>query len=200
MLIYGAGGHAKVITSTLKDCGKSIKKIFDDDPKKRLLLEIGILAYNHNADIDEQLIIAIGDNLARKAVSKQISHHFGNAIHPAALIDKKAFYGPGTVILHGAIIQSDAIIGRHVIVNTGAIVEHDCIIADFAHIAPGAIICGGVSIGACTLVGAGSVIIPNLIIGKNCVIGAGSVVTKNIPDGAIAYGNPARIIKLTHYE
>jgi UDP-2-acetamido-3-amino-2,3-dideoxy-glucuronate N-acetyltransferase len=42
-------------------------------------------------------------------------------------------------------------------------------------------------------IGAGSVILPGIMIGKNARIGAGSVVTKDIPDGATAYGNPARV-------
>lgn len=44
-------------------------------------------------------------------------------------------------------------------------------------------------------IGANSVILPGVTIGKNTVIGAGSIVTKSIPDGVVAAGNPARIIK-----
>ncbi len=32
-------------------------------------------------------------------------------------------------------------------------------------------------------------------IGRNCVIGANSVVTKDIPDGCVAVGVPAKVIK-----
>ncbi|GAB6194653.1 acyltransferase [Desulfocastanea catecholica] len=42
--------------------------------------------------------------------------------------------------------------------------------------------------------GFGSVILENVCLGQGCVIGAGSIVTKNIPPGAIAVGNPAKII------
>jgi maltose O-acetyltransferase len=34
-------------------------------------------------------------------------------------------------------------------------------------------------------------------IGSNVVIGSGSVVVKDIPDGVIAAGNPARVIRET---
>jgi acetyltransferase-like isoleucine patch superfamily enzyme len=44
-------------------------------------------------------------------------------------------------------------------------------------------------------IGANAIILPGVTIGKNSVIGAGSVVTKSIPDGVIAAGIPARIIK-----
>lgn len=44
-------------------------------------------------------------------------------------------------------------------------------------------------------VGANAIILAGVIIGKNSVIGAGSVVTKSIPEGVVAAGNPAKIIK-----
>ncbi len=44
-------------------------------------------------------------------------------------------------------------------------------------------------------IGANAVITAGVTIGKHCVIGAGSVVTKDIPDGSVAVGSPARIVK-----
>jgi maltose O-acetyltransferase len=38
-------------------------------------------------------------------------------------------------------------------------------------------------------------VLKGVTIGKGAVIGAGSVVTKDIPEGAIAVGVPARVIK-----
>ena len=43
-------------------------------------------------------------------------------------------------------------------------------------------------------IGAKSVINPGVTIGENALIGAGSVVTRDIPDNAIAFGNPARVV------
>jgi len=42
-------------------------------------------------------------------------------------------------------------------------------------------------------VGIGSVATPGVRIGRACVIGAGSVVVRDVPDGAVAYGVPARL-------
>lgn len=47
-------------------------------------------------------------------------------------------------------------------------------------------------------IGGGSTILPGLTIGVRAMIGAGSVVTHSVPDGAVAVGNPARIIKFIH--
>jgi len=44
-------------------------------------------------------------------------------------------------------------------------------------------------------VGANSIILPGVTIGRNSVIGAGSIVTKSVPDGVVAVGSPAKIIK-----
>lgn len=43
---------------------------------------------------------------------------------------------------------------------------------------------------------ANSTIVCGVVLGTNCMIGAGSVVTKNIKDNYLAYGNPARHIRL----
>jgi UDP-2-acetamido-3-amino-2,3-dideoxy-glucuronate N-acetyltransferase len=44
------------------------------------------------------------------------------------------------------------------------------------------------SIGAC------SVINPGVTIGEHALIGSGSVVTRDVPDNAVAFGNPARVM------
>ncbi|TMI09346.1 N-acetyltransferase [Candidatus Bathyarchaeota archaeon] len=46
-------------------------------------------------------------------------------------------------------------------------------------------------------IGARSVINPGVTIGENALIGSGSVVTRDIPDNAIAFGNPARVVSAT---
>lgn len=56
---------------------------------------------------------------------------------------------------------------------------------------------GKVTIGNRTFIGANSVILPNVRIGDDVIIGAGSVVTRDIPDGFVAAGNPARVIRPT---
>lgn len=52
-----------------------------------------------------------------------------------------------------------------------------------------------VTIGKGVWVGANTLILPGITIGDECVIGAGSVVTRDIPEGSIAVGSPARVLK-----
>lgn len=52
-----------------------------------------------------------------------------------------------------------------------------------------------VGIGSNVWIGANAVICPGVQIGRNSIIGAGSVVTRNVPEGVLAGGNPAKVIK-----
>ncbi|MCG8603467.1 acyltransferase [bacterium] len=54
---------------------------------------------------------------------------------------------------------------------------------------------GGIVIGDDVWLGYGVIVLDGVRIGKGAVIGAGAVVTRNIPEGAIAVGNPARVLK-----
>ena len=61
----------------------------------------------------------------------------------------------------------------------------------------------GCSVGNNVLIGMGAIIMNGAKVGDNCIIGAGALVTENmvIPDGMMAYGSPAKIIrKLTDEE
>ena len=44
-------------------------------------------------------------------------------------------------------------------------------------------------------IGGGATILPGITIGKNAMVGAGAIVTKSVPDGAVVFGNPARIVR-----
>lgn len=195
MLIYGAGGHAKVIISCILANQNSIDTIFDDNPERKEIYGMTVSGfYNPNIFPDQKLIIAVGDNFIRRKISNQVKHVFGIMIHPFSIADKSVKIDEGTVVLHNAVIQADSVIGRHVIINTSVSVDHDCIIGDFVHLAPGVILSGNICVGENTLIGVGSIVAPGLTIGKNCLVASGSIVTKNIPDGVIVRGNPARII------
>jgi len=44
-------------------------------------------------------------------------------------------------------------------------------------------------------IGAGSVVRQQTKIGNNVLIGAGSTVVQNMPDSAVAYGNPCKVVE-----
>lgn len=53
-----------------------------------------------------------------------------------------------------------------------------------------------VEIGDGTWLGENVVVMPGVRIGRNAVIGANSVVTTDVPDGGVAVGAPARVVKI----
>jgi maltose O-acetyltransferase len=53
-----------------------------------------------------------------------------------------------------------------------------------------------IRIGDGVWIGGGAIVLAGVMIGDGSVIGAGSVVRHDVPDGTVAAGNPARIIRM----
>jgi UDP-N-acetylbacillosamine N-acetyltransferase len=117
------------------------------------------------------------------------------AIHPSAIIAADASIGSGTVITGGAVVNPGSKIGENVIINTSASVGHECVVEDGAHVGPGARLAGKVVVGRASWVGIGAIVVERVRIGANSLIGAGGVVVNDIPEGVVAYGNPAKVVR-----
>lgn len=194
-LLLGAGGHARVLVSTIEALGHDLLGVFDSNSKIKSLDRAPNLGeYNAAIEPKAKVLLAIGDNKLRQNLARRIQHKFGRLTHPSAFVDRMVTIGEGTQILHGAIVNRGTVLGKHCILNTASSVDHECQLADFIHIAPKATLCGGVIIGEGTLVGAAATILPNIKIGKNVSIGAGAVITKDIPDNATVVGVPGKIV------
>ena len=55
---------------------------------------------------------------------------------------------------------------------------------------------GDIVVGDDAWLGFGVIVLDGVRIGKGAVVGAGSVVSDDIPDGSIAVGVPARVVKM----
>lgn len=192
--LFGASGHAKVIMDIINAEGNHVDELYDDAPHCSEINGIPVYVAGQK-EVEGPLIVSIGSNKFRKLVAERYDVEYATACHPSALISPSAKIGEGTVVMQGAILQPDVRIGKHCIINSGASVDHECVTGDFVHISPHATLCGNVHVGEGSWIGASATVIPGIKIGKECVIGAGAVVIQDIPDGAIAVGNPARIIK-----
>jgi carbonic anhydrase/acetyltransferase-like protein (isoleucine patch superfamily) len=73
---------------------------------------------------------------------------------------------------------------------------HPTVLGSGVTVGHGAIV-HGCTIGDNTLVGMGSIVLDGAVVGRDCIIGAGALVSKgtHIPDGSVALGLPARVIR-----
>ena len=196
VVVIGAGGHAKVVISTLHAAGHTVVAAYADDAAQWGGEILGVpvrgpVAAAGEAGL-ESGVIAIGCNATRKKIAGLVNLHWLTVVHPTAWVAPGAQLGEGTVVFAGAIIQPGCVIGRQVIINTGAAIDHDCVIGDFAHIAPGVHLAGNVRIGEGAFLGIGCTAIPARKIGAWTTIGAGAVVVRDLVDDVVAYGVPAR--------
>lgn len=198
-VIFGASGHAKVVVDLALRLGQRIDLIIDDAP---VLHEIFGFAVLDRASTRASLwksfdfLVAIGDNLCRKRIFDELRLSGGRPrtlIHPSSVISPEAQVLAGSVCCAGVIVNPAATIGFNTILNTAVSIDHDCTVGDHCHISPGVRLTGSVTVGSHTMIGAGSVVLPGVRIGSGCVVGAGSLVNRDIPDGALAYGAPARV-------
>jgi len=201
IIVYGAGGHAKVVIDAIEQRGACSTIIpADDNQDLQGLLFCGYRVLGDRAVLltlpapRPEALAAIGDNASRMAVLGWLQSQgfpITTVIHPDARIGRGARIGAGAFLAAGVVVNVDSELGQGVIVNTAATVDHDCVIGEGVHIAPGCHLCGNVTVGARSLLGAGCVVVPGVRIGTDVVVGAGSTVLSDIPDGSRVAGSPA---------
>lgn len=197
IILYGAGGHCFAIIELIKSLQNYKPScILDDAPKRNHILDIPVVKSLENIK-DKAIVISVGNNFSRKQIAQKLKNtcDFPILIHKSTIKYASAQIGEGVQILPGVVLDAAIEIGDFCIINNHATISHNVKIGDFCHIAIQVALSGGVTIGEGTLIGAGSVVLPEIKIGKWAIIGAGAVVTKDVPDFAVVYGNPARIIK-----
>ena len=199
VVVIGAGGHAKVVISTLQAAGVTVDLALDEDERKwgSKILNVPVEGPTNLIKRMENVtaVIAIGSNSVRKKIALEYPNvRWLTVIHPRAYVHESVQIGEGTVVFAGAVIQPYTKIGSHVIINTSATIDHDCEIGDYAHIAPGSHLAGSVKVGEGTLIGIGASVIPGVKIGEWAIVGAGAVVIDDIPPYTTVVGVPAKPI------
>ena len=200
-VIIGYSGHSYVVIDTLLTNGYQVLSYCEAHKKAENPYQLAYLGDEKEMQVIEKLksmsaFIGVGENAIRENIYKYLTANEINCpyvIHKSACVSALSEISDATVIMPGAVVNAKSIIGKAVICNSSSVIEHECVIGDYSHVAPGAVLAGNVRIGKNTFVGANSVIKEGIIIGSNVIIGAGSVVVKDIADGALVYGNPARI-------
>lgn len=124
-------------------------------------------------------------------------------IAPGSKIIGKVIIGKNSSIWHNAVLRGDVDfieIGENSNVQDSSTLH--CSRNIKVKIGNGVTIGHNAILHSCTiddnaLIGMGSILLDGVKIGKNCVIGAGSLVTQNveIPEGSLAIGSPAKVIR-----
>jgi sugar O-acyltransferase (sialic acid O-acetyltransferase NeuD family) len=204
ILIFGAGGHAKVVAEVARAGGTEVVGFLEDQSLRDGEPFFGSQVIDWNRYLRDRrrwnlipIALAVGDNRGRGEVHHRVVStgvEILSLVHNSAIISPTAVIGAGTVIMAAAVVNADARIGQGVIVNTAAVIEHDAHIGDFAHLSPNVALGGGVRIGPRAHLGLGAVVLPRVEVGADSVVGAGSVVLRDVPPAVTVAGVPARVI------
>ena len=126
-----------------------------------------------------------------------------------AVLRKGTLIGDNSVFGTHSVSEGFNRIGNHVTVHSQCHITQTVEIEDWVFIAP--FFCGantkkivhgrgyelakeGYRIKAGARIAIGVLVMPAVTIGREALIGAGSLVTQDIPDFAIAYGSPAKVV------
>lgn len=202
LVVFGAGGHAKVVADAVVAAGGDVLAFVDDDAARAGTAVLGVKVrpatwlLEGGAPSGSMVALGVGDNAARQRIAtrcRAAGLPIATVLHPTATVAASAVVGEGTYVGARAVINPSAVVGMGAIINTAAIVEHDVIVGDFAHVAPGACLAGGSRLGARSHLGAGAVVLDDVIVEVDTIVGGGSLVNRAIPAAVVAYGVPARV-------
>ena len=205
MLVFGAGGYAKQLHSSLvQNWGSDL--VFYDDINP--IISDFFKRYNSLSSLDELkkylraqsnlYVLAIGNVRQRYHVYKKLKK-IGlkpiSVISKYAEIERSILVPEGTHVLSNSILEPNVIVGDNTIINIAVNICHDTHIGKFGCISPGVTISGGCRIGNYVMIGTGAIILPNIEIGDNVTIGAGCVVTSNVANNQVVVGVPNKVVK-----
>lgn len=207
LLIWGAGGHARVVADIVSCFGTQILAFVDDARVGTLCAGAPVIGEAAALDViggsDVVVHVAVGDNRARKRladIAVAAGGRLKTIVARSAVVSESAVLGPGTLICASAVVGPGTVLGACCIVNTAASVDHDCRVGDAAHLSPGVHLGGRVEIGDLSWLGVGCAVRDGVRIGSGSIVGVGSAVVTDLPDNVVAYGVPARVVRASEHE
>ena len=124
-------------------------------------------------------------------------------ILPGAKVNGDVTFGPGCSVWYNAVVRGDEasiVIGENTNIQDNAVLhtshEPPLIVGSGVTVGHSAIL-HGCTVGDNTLIGMGAIVLDGASVGRDCIIGAGALVTGGtvIPDGHMALGSPAKVVR-----
>lgn len=210
IILFGSKEHASMVIDNIEQQG--MYKIFGIITNERDAIGTKLKGYElichddevpllieENRDI-EGYFLGIGNMRIREKLYKKLDRIIEpvNIIHPTSIISKHSKIGKGNIFEAYTKIANDVIVGEHCILNSFTSINHDQKVGNNVLIGC-SVSLAGKTIGNNTIIADGASIAFKKSVGSQCIIGDGAVVTKDIPDNTIAYGNPAKEVKINDW-
>ncbi len=208
LIIFGAGGNADVICSTIKDINQESQQIeilgfFDDVEKKRDVLgkinKKNVEKFKRYKDV--YFIWSLrSTNLGKKILNKYNDLDLSKKKlltikHPTAVISKFSKIGSGVTIHPFVNIGPGVDIKNNIHIFSHSLIGHNTILNNFSYIANNASIGAFVKVKEGGYIGMNASIKERVTIEKWSIVGMGSVVINNVIKNSTVVGNPAKALE-----
>lgn len=207
LYIYCAGGFGKEVLDVARRRNDADRnwddiKFVDDSFSGNFKYSSEVVKFSEistNLSLGKsEFLIANGEPSIRKKILEKLNSvgaNMGKLIDTSAIFAASAKFSDGILVAPLCSISSDAVLMKNSCVNTMSIIGHDVSIGENSVISSMVNMGGGCIVGDNSYVGMGALIKEGVNIGSNSIIGMGSVLYSDIPDGVIALGNPARVVR-----
>lgn len=207
LYIYCAGGFGKEVMDVARRRNNATHqwgdiKFVDDVLAGEVKYGVQVVSFDQVIDTDgldhAEFLIAAGEPAVKRKIKEKLEQanaKLGRLVDFSTVVADTAQISDGVIITPLCSISSDAILDRNSCVNTMSIIGHDVFIGGNSVISSMVNMGGGCIVGENSYIGMGALIKEGLKIGSNSIVGMGSVVYNDIPDGVIALGNPARVMR-----